>query len=305
MKVLLLGPNGQLGSDIRACNAARGEPWSIIPLGRETVDLSDLEATTRVIGQIAFDVLINCTGYHKTDEVERNAQQAVAINAHLVERLAAICRERKARFVHVSTDYVFGGQAKRAPLDEQDARAPLNVYGASKALGEDLALATGADVLVLRVASLFGLAGPSGKGQNFVETMIRLGRERGALRVVADQVMSPTATADVAAALARMLDAGVPAGIWHVVNAGAASWYDFATQIIARAGVPATVTPVSTAEFPTVARRPPYSVLATAKLAAAIGPMRPWQEALDDYLAAKGHAPGRRNVSIGAAEVRP
>lgn len=289
MKTLLLGPNGQLGSDIRLKNIAAGEPLSITALGRDAADLSDVSTAIDVIRNTTFDTLINCSSYHKTDEVEYNAQLAFTINAHLVGRLAGICLEKKARFVHISTDYVFGGQDKRVALLESDPRAPVNVYGASKAMGEDLALMTGADVLILRVASLFGVAGASGKGGNFVETMIRLGREKGSLRVVADQFMSPTSTANVASALLRLLQQQASGGIWHVVNSNSASWYEFAERIIAATGVKASVTPIASAEFPTPARRPPYSVLDNHKLVSAIGAMPSWQEALDVYLATKGY----------------
>jgi dTDP-4-dehydrorhamnose reductase len=289
MKAILLGPHGQLGSDVRAANAKRGEPLTLIPIDRSTIDLSDLDTASRRLREQDFDCLINCSSYHKTDEVEANAQLAFTINAHLVRRLAEICAEKQARFVHISTDYVFGGQAKRAPLTELDGKAPVNVYGASKAMGEDLALLVGADVVILRVASLFGVAGASGKGGNFVETMIRVSREKGRLRVVNDQVMSPSATADIADMLIRMLERGVPAGVWHVVNSGFATWYEFAQRILERADIPARVEPIRSSELSLPAQRPPYSVLDNSKLAKAVGPMRPWQAALDDYLVAKGH----------------
>lgn len=290
MRTVLLGPCGQLGSDILAANMRRGEPLAITPVGRSVVDLTDLDAASAVLRDADFDCLINCASYHKTDEVEENAQLAFKINAHLVRMLAEVCASKGARFVHISTDYVFGAQTKRTPLNEDDGKAPVNVYGASKAMGEDLALLTGADVLILRVASLFGVAGASGKGGNFVETMIRLAKEKGKLTVVADQVMSPTATADIADALLTMLAGRAPSGIWNVVNSGAATWYDFARRIVARAVPSATVAPVSSSEYRTAARRPSYSVLDNAKVSAALGPMRPWQEALDRYLLAKGHS---------------
>lgn len=289
MRAILLGPNGQLGSDIVSENTRRGEPIGLTPIGRDRLELSNIERAAEALKEADFDVLINCSSYHKTDEAEKNANLAFDMNAHLVCRLAQLCREKKARFVHVSTDYVFGGQAEREPLAENTGKAPLNVYGASKGMGEDLASLTGADVLILRVASLFGVAGASGKGGNFVETMIRAGRERGALRVVSDQIMSPAATADIAGALLTLLLEAAPGGVWHVVNAGAASWYEFACRIIERTHVAAEVTPVPSSAYPTVAKRPPYSVLCNSKLAAAIGPMRPWQDALDAYLVAKGH----------------
>jgi len=289
MKTILLGPNGQLGSDLCAANARTAEPLTLVRLGRSEVDLSDLEGACRLLREQDFDCLINCSGYHKTDEVEKNAQLGFAINAHLVGKLAEICAEKKARFVHVSTDYVFGGQRKRAPLTEEDSKGPLNVYGATKSMGEDLALLTGADVLILRVASLFGVAGASGKGGNFVETMIRLGKERAEMTVVADQTMSPTATADIADSMLKMLRAGVPSGIWNVVNTGAATWHEFAERIFRRAGLSTKVIPIASSDYPTPAKRPPYSALDNAKVSAAIGAMRPWQDALDDYLVAKGH----------------
>jgi dTDP-4-dehydrorhamnose reductase len=289
MKTILLGPNGQLGSDIRAINRQIGEPLSIKPVDRSMIDLSDFEAVSRFLNAEAFDCLINCAAYHRTDEAEQNAPLAFSINARLVQRLAEICADKKARFVHISTDYVFGGQSKRSPLIESDERCPVNVYGASKAAGENFALDTDADVLVVRVASLFGVAGVSGKGSNFVETMIRLGRQNGQLRVVDDQVMSPTATADVAGTIIKMLQAGAARGIWNVVNSGAVSWYQFARRIIERSGVRASVAPITSLEFPTPAKRPPYSALSNTKASSAFGGIRCWEDALDDYLVAKGH----------------
>jgi dTDP-4-dehydrorhamnose reductase len=287
--VALLGPNGQLGTDIRSANAASGNPIAITPVSRAECDVEDLDQATRVLRELPFDAVVNCTSYHKTDEVERNAQKAFAVNAHFVQRLAEICAERKARLLHISTDYVFGGSGKREPLTETDAKAPLNVYGASKGMGEDLALLANPDIHILRVASLFGVAGASGKGGNFVETMIRFGREKGELKVVADQFMSPTSTADIASTILAILRQGAPAGVYHVVNSGAASWFEFASRIIERAGINARVLPITSAEFPTPAKRPPYSVLSNAKLTRAVGPMRPWQDALDAYLVAKGY----------------
>ena len=291
MKVLLLGPNGQLGHDILRAHQEREEPFELIPLARDKLDVAVPETVERVLASLHFDVLVNCTGYHKTDEVEDNASLAVTVNTHAVQAMARACAAKRARLVHVSTDYVFGGDVERArPLREDDPTAPVNVYGASKAMGETLARLASEDVVVLRVASLFGVAGASGKGGNFVETMIRVGRERGALRVVDDQTMSPTATADVARVVVRMLTDGCAPGLYHVVNAGAATWFEFAREIIRRAGVEATVTPCATGEYPARAVRPRYSVLDDTKVSAAFGAVPPWQDALDRYLRAKGYS---------------
>ena len=287
MKVLLLGPRGQLGHDVRCTYEEAGEPFDLLPLARDRLDVSAPEKLERILDGLDFDVLVNCTGYHKTDEVEGNATLAFAVNAHAVQAMARMCAARGARFFHVSTDYVFGGDATRGrPLREDDPPAPVNVYGASKALGETLARLACEDAVILRVASLFGTAGASGKGGNFVETMIRIGREKGSLRVVDDQTMSPTATADVARILLRMLTDGCEPGLYHVVNGGSATWFEFAREIIRLAGAEAAVTPCSSGEYPTRAARPRYSTLDNAKVSAAFGAMPPWQDALERYLRA-------------------
>ena len=290
MRVVLLGPNGQLGVDFRRHHEQFGEPFELLALARDRLDVASPGAIERQFEDLDFDALVNCTGYHKTDEVEDNAALAVAVNAHAVKRLAQVCARRRARLIHVSTDYVFGGDAGRTdPLTEEDPVAPVNVYGASKAMGETLANLALDNLVIVRAASLFGVAGASGKGGNFVETMIRVGAETGALRVVDDQIMSPTATADVARVILHMLVGDCASGIYHVVNDGAASWFDFAREIIARARVDARVTRCTSEEYPARAARPRYSVLDNSKISTAFGRLPPWQAALDDYLRAKGH----------------
>jgi dTDP-4-dehydrorhamnose reductase len=287
MRLLVLGPNGQLGSDLMAAAAAAGVRAA--GAGRDAVDVADPAALRAFLAAADFDALVNCTSYHRTDEVESAAGLAMAVNAHAPALMAEACAARGARFVHISTDYVFGGDAaRRTPLTEADPTAPVNVYGLSKQFGETLAALAGGDVTVFRVASLFGVRGASGKGGNFVETMIRFGREKGALKVVDDQVMSPTATAFVADAILAFLAREAPPGVYHCVNTGAVSWAEFARAIVAKAGVPAEVTPCTSADWPTPARRPAWSALDNAKLAAVIGPIPPWEAALDGYLASKG-----------------
>ena len=283
-RIALFGANGQLGSDIRALAAQRD--LDLVPVTRDQLDASDPAATFE---DLKFDIAINCVAVTRVDDCEKDPAPAVAINAHFAGRLAKACAAKGARLIQVSTDYVYGGQAQREPLSEAVGRAPVNVYGATKGLGEDLARLEHDDVIVARVASLFGVAGASGKGGNFVETMLRFGQERGRLTVVADQIMSPTASWDAGEAILDLITAEAAAGDYHVVNSGVASWWDFASRIIERAGVTAEVAPIPTREFPTPARRPPYSALSNAKLSAAIGrPMPHWTDALDRYLRAKG-----------------
>ena len=288
-RVVLLGANGQLGSDFRKAHAAAGEPFELLGLARGELDVSADDAESRLAAH-RFDILINCTGYHKTDEAEDNATLAFQVNAEAVHAMARVCARKKACLAHISTDYVFGGDPLcREPFPETAPVLPVNVYGASKARGEVNALSTCDDVLLLRVASLFGVRGPSAKGGNFVDTIINAGR-RGPLRVVNDQVMSPTATSDVARVMVRALTDRAT-GIYHVVNTGAATWFDFAKEIIGRVGIDTEVTPCASSDYPTRARRPEYSVLDNAKATSDFGAMPTWRDALDRYLRAKALLP--------------
>ena len=289
MKVLLLGPNGQLGRDIICAHEEVGKSFELIPLGREKLDVAAPGMVECVLNSLNFDALVNCIG-NKMEEVEDNAALAFAVNAHAVQAMARACAAKRARFVHVSTDYVFGGDAAcTRPLREDDPTAPVNVYGASKAMGETLARLASDSVTVLRVASLFGVAGVRGEGGNFVETMIRVGKEKGALRVVDDQTMSPTATADVARVILQVLTGGCTPGLYHVVNSGSTTWFDFAREIVRCARVEATVTPCSSKDYPARGERPRYSALDNARISTTFGAMQPWQDALERYLRARGH----------------
>ena len=238
----------------------------------------------RFLGGLRFDALLNCAAYTQVDRAEDDATGTFAVNTHAVQAMARVCAARRAQLLHVSTDYVFGGDGARQPLREDDPTAPVNVYGASKAMGEMRARLESDDVVILRTASLFGVAGAGGKGENVVETMIRAARETGRLRAVDDQTTSPTATADVARVAVRMLTDGCAPGTYHVVNAGSATWFEFACELVRRAGVAADVVPCASKDYPARAPRPRYSVLDNAKIAAAFGAMPTWQDALERYL---------------------
>ncbi len=289
MKILLLGANGQLGFDILRKNQKKTHPLDIVAWQRADLDITDKDELIKKLRAQPFDVLLNCTSYHHTDHVEKTADLAFTINAFSVKQMALICKEKNARFVHISTDYVFSHSPQNQPLTEFDNPAPLNVYGASKLMGESLAQAVHEDTIIFRVASLFGVAGASGKGGNFVETMIRVGREKGQLRVISDQMMSPTSTSSIASIILKALETKVPSGVYHAVNTGIASWYEFAKTIIQNAGVKATVEPMSAAEYPSIAMRPSYSALNNNKLSKLVGPIPTWQDALNEYLREKGY----------------
>ena len=289
LKILLLGHNGQLGTDLKRVHQQYQHEFELIPVGRNTLDVSDLESLSSFLKNQPFDILINCTSYHKTDEVEKSASLAFTINAHAVKTMAEVSQNKNAKFFHISTDYVFSGENK-TPYLETDPAGPINVYGASKAMGERLALLINPQsTYILRVASLFGIAGASGKGGNFVETMIKVGKEKGVLKVVNDVTMSPTSTLTIAQTIFKLLRNNTPSGIYHVVNSGQATWYEFAKTIIEKTKIPADVLPVTSQEFPTVALRPRFSVLNNTKAQNLAGPIPHWTEALDLYLKEKGH----------------
>ena len=299
MIVAVLGANGQLGSDlVRVAREFRD--IESLALTRKDLDVCALASIPEVLSGKRFDVLVNCTSYHKTDEVEEHATEAFLINAHAVRVMANICRTVGARFVQLSTDYVFDGESKR-PYTETDTALPVNVYGASKLLGERFAVREHGDgTLIVRVASLFGVAGSSGKGGNFVETILRKGKETGEVKVVNDITMSPTSTADTAKAILMLVKAQASPGLYHVVNSGAATWFDFARQIIEEAGIPAKVTPVSSEEYPTTAVRPSYTALDNRKASQIVGEIPHWKQSLGQYLVDKGHIQLVQSQSLGS-----
>ena len=283
MRIAVLGAFGQLGTDLRATLQSQ----EVIPFGHTDFDVRDHVRARELLLASAPDVILNVTAFHKAEACEEDPDTAFATNATAPSRLARFARELGARFVHVSTDYVYGGSDAR-PLTETVPPAPVQVYGASKAVGEWLILLADPDALIVRSSGLYGVAGASGKGGNFVQTVIRLAREKGEMRIVNDQFLSPTYTADLAAAIGQLLERQA-SGIFHVTNADSCSWYDLACHVVTTAGLRAVVHPVSTAEFGAVVRRPAYSVLDNARWRSiGLERLRPWRHAVSAYLEAKG-----------------
>jgi dTDP-4-dehydrorhamnose reductase len=232
------------------------------------------------------DVVINCAAYNFVDRAESEPEAVFAVNTWGVGALASICRDLDCRLVHFSTDYVFGLDATRAqPYSENDAPGPLNVYGLSKLAGEYLVQARCPRHVIIRTCGLYGVWGSGGKGSNFVETMLRMATHGKPIRVVADQVCTPSYTVDVATATAEVLTTTYP-GIYHLTNAGFCTWYEFARTIFELAGVQSDLTPIPSAEYGAAARRPAYSALASR-----LPPLRPWRDALEAYLAERAGKP--------------
>ena len=289
MRILLLGGNGQVGHECRRSLATLGEVVITTRSGNlpdgtdcESLDLARLDTIAPLVERVAPDVVVNATAYTAVDRAEDDVDTAFLINRDAPARLAEVCAARGSRLVHFSTDYVFDGAGTR-PWREDDAPAPLGVYGQSKLAGEQAIQASAAHHLILRTAWVYGL-----HGANFLLTMLRLAEEREELSVVADLVGSPTPAWLIADVTATILRQGMAAsGVCHLVSAGQTSWHGFAEAIFYEAhdlGLLARkprVTPIPTSGFPTRATRPAYSVLDTGRLEREFGIELPaWRQAL-------------------------
>ncbi len=256
MKVLVTGAQGQLGREIHKKQTTTTDSYSFF--SSQSLDIRDSDSIQATLDSVRPTVVINCAAYTAVDKAESEPELAFSINAEAPMKLAKACLERNIFFIHFSTDYVFeGGQT--SPYLETDTPTPINVYGLSKLEGETRIAALGGPSLIIRTSWLY-----SWHGKNFVKTILRLSAERPEIQVVADQVGSPTSAEDLAsfvvANLAQLTETHQPS-VLHFSNDGATSWFDFAVGIQQEAGLSTKITPISSAEFPTVARRPPYSVL--------------------------------------------
>lgn len=279
-RILITGGGGQLASDLEVVLGERAE---VRALGRTALDVTDDDAVAAEFDAFAPTAVYNCAAFHNVEVCEREEDRAFAVNARAVKRLAERCAEAGARFVHVSTNYVFDGTASE-PYDESAIPSPRSIYAISKLAGEHVALAYAPDALVVRTAGLYGLHGSVSKGGNFVTRMIARAREQGSLQVVADQRLTPTFTADLAAAIVAAVDAGV-SGLLHLTSSGETSWHGFTEEIMRLAGVDVPVAAGTTTRAPGAADRPLNGVLASVS---GLAPLRPWDEALADYLQRAG-----------------
>jgi dTDP-4-dehydrorhamnose reductase len=283
VKVVVFGPAGQLGSDLVRVLTERGE--DVVTPTRRDADLTDRAAVGALLRRERPDAVVNCAAYHDVAGCEENPDLAFAVNATGVENLARECAVIGAKLVTVSTDYVFDG-TKEGGYTEEDAPNPLNRYGESKFAGEQLALAAHPETFVVRTQSLFGVAGPSGKGLNFVDLMTKLAGERDELMV--DQFrMAPTGTAPLAENMHALLPTEA-FGVYHVSCQGETTWYEFARAILERIGSNTKLTPVPNDYYKTPFSRPENSYLVNARLQSlGLDRMPHWVQALDEYLEAR------------------
>jgi len=283
MRVLLIGGHGMLGSDIAAelMDADLSTPTS------EELDIRDAESVLMECRRVRPDLVISTAAFHRVDDSETHPDVAFQMNAVATRNLAVAAREVGAVLVWVSTDYVFDGKAD-APYDEDSPACPVCVYGVSKHAGEEVIRLTTDDHLILRTSGLYGVHIPVIERANFADTMLRLWRSgRREVQVVNDQVCTPTNTADLAKAAVKLLRTGAR-GTFHITNSGECSWAAFADELFRLIGSETRVKHITSAEYPSPARRPAYSVLGHRRLhEAGVESPREWREALAEFLKAR------------------
>ena len=276
MRILVTGVKGQLGYDV--VNECKKRGIETVGVDVEEMDITDPSAVKRVITAAKVDAVIHCAAYTAVDAAEDNVDLCRKVNSTGTETIAKMCKALDLKMMYISTDYVFNGQGTR-PWEPDDEREPLNVYGQTKYEGELAVENNLQKYFIVRIAWVFGV-----NGKNFIKTMLNLGETRKELNVVSDQIGSPTYTYDLAVLLVDMIQTE-KYGRYHATNEGICSWFEFATEIFAQAGMDVKVNPVSSEEFPAKAKRPSNSRMSKEKLVQnGFKLLPPWQDALSRYL---------------------
>lgn len=277
MKVVVTGAAGQLGQDVLL--ELERKNHQAFGADREQLDITKEEDVLAFISEIKPDVILHCAAYTNVDAAEENEDAAYQVNAAGTEYLAKAAKQTGAKMLYVSTDYVFDGSASE-PYEVDEPTKPLGAYGRTKLAGEQMLQKHLTEFFIVRTAWVFGI-----HGNNFVKTMIRLGKERGEVGVVHDQVGSPTYTVDLARFMVELMETE-KYGIYHATNSGICSWYEFAVEIFKQADIKVTVNPLTSDQFPRPAARPKYSVLSKKMIEKqGLTPLRDWKEALAAYIA--------------------
>ena len=287
MKVAIIGANGQLGTDL--CQALRH--IELIPLTHADIEIADMASVKEAMMPHRPAVIINTAAFVRVDDCETERDKAFLTNALGARNVAVVAQGVGAKLVHLSTDYVFGGEVepRTIPYTEFDTPIPLSIYGKSKLAGEDFVCHLCPRHFIVRTSGLFGLAGASGKGGNYVETILNLAKQRNELRVINDQVFSPTYTKDLATKIAQLIQSEYY-GVFHITNKGYCSWYEFAKEILKQAGLKTRLIPINSGQYPQKAKIPGFSVLDNYHLRLiGMDDMPTWQEALRDYMIKKGY----------------
>jgi dTDP-4-dehydrorhamnose reductase len=276
-KIIILGSHGMLASDV----ADVFSDCNLILWDRNDLDITDREMVIKKITEVNPDVVINCAAYTNVDKAEEEKDLVMKINGEAVGYIALAAKMTSAILVHYSTDYVFSGEKESGYLENDEPEEPISIYGRSKLLGEEKLIDNHDMYYILRLSWLYGpKEGPKAGFKNFVNSILRLSKERDNLKVVNDQFGKPTFSGDVAQKTREILENDYPCGVYHCINEGETSWYEFAQEIVRLSGNKCTVSPCTTEEYPLPARRPKNSVLVNTKMTV----LRSWKEALKEYL---------------------
>lgn len=283
MNIVVIGSDGQLGNDVVSAFERHGD--AVHPLRHADIEISEMDSVARVLEAIQPELIVNTAAMHHVENCEREPARAFAINGMGAANLADAARKFDAVVMHVSTDYVFDGR-KSSPYTEDDSAAPLNTYGITKLAGEHYIRAKTEKHFILRTSALYGSSPCRAKGGlNFVELMLKLARERGEVKVVDSERVSPTSTAELAQQMVALSRCN-SFGLYHATAEGSCSWYEFAREIFALTDTPVRLKIAGPNEFPAKVPRPTYSVLENRALKAmGLNTFRPWQEGLSTYLA--------------------
>lgn len=279
-KILVTGGSGQLAREFMV--QGRQTPFSLFPLSSKDLDVSDFKACRKIIDEVRPDIILNCAAFHLVDQCEQNFPKALAVNARGPEHLASLSKEKGIFLVHFSTDYVFDG-AQAAPYTEEDKTNPVNKYGESKLKGEEAVRSLLKDHLVFRLSWVFG----DGR-RNFAFKLKESAAAHQVLNMSTDEISAPTYTEDIVRCVYRALDEKID-GLYHLVSAGCASRFDFASYYVRKKGWKNAIVPVKAASFNLPAKRPPYSCLSNQKISSALKITLPhWKEAVDRFTARFG-----------------
>lgn len=278
MKVAVIGANGQLGMDLMNVFGAE----SPVGLTHADIEITSIDSVSRVLTELKPDLVINTAAYHKVDDCEKNPVTSFQVNAMGAWNLATVAESLKTDLLHISTDYVFDGK-KQSPYEESDHPHPLNVYAVTKVAGEHFVAANSSRYYIVRSSGLYGHNKCRAKGRNFIDTMLMLAKEKKEVRVVQDEVLTPTYTYHLARQIRELVNTRAY-GLYHITNNGQCSWYEFARSIFEYAGIRVSVVATKVKEFMSPVKRPHYSVLENAALRKiGIDHMPDWHVSLKHY----------------------
>jgi len=288
MKILVIGKTGQLGQSINEIVSKMQSRDEFVFVGRDELDLSDKDGVVSYFENNNFDIILNCAAYTAVDKAESEIELADRINHLAIQKIATIANKQQIKLVHISTDYVFNGESD-IPYLESDVVNPINIYGKTKLAGEQAVLGTMlTDATIIRTSWVY-----SEYGNNFVDTMLRLGKERDKINVVSDQIGSPTYAGDLAMAILHIiqneefLNSGQKTQIYHYSNEGSCSWFDFAKEIFELTNIQCTVNPITTEQYPTTTQRPRNTLMNKDKITKTFGINIPyWEVSLKTCIAA-------------------